>query len=264
MNPLWWQLLMVGAASGLLAGFLAGLLGIGGGLVIVPVLSLALTTTSPEYNMHLALGTSLASIVITAMASVWAHHRRQAVIWLQVWRLSPGLLLGSLLAGFFSAGIDLDVLSMIFALFCLLVAASFWLRTPQSERALPAAPGQFLAGTVIGAVSALVGIGGGSMTVPWLTFHAMRIQNAIATSAACGLPIAVAATAGYLLSGLRIDGLPSGSIGFVYLPALAGLIMTSILTAPLGARLAHRLPREVLQRIFSLLLLLLAAYMFWR
>lgn len=264
MNPLWWSLFLVGAASGIVAGFLAGLLGIGGGLIIVPVLSFALIELAPEYNMHLALGTSLASIVITSMASVWAHHRKQAVHWPVVLQLTPGLLLGSALAGALSARINVDILSMIFAVFCLLVAASFWWQAPRSERSMHAMPIQFIAGSLIGSVSALVGIGGGSMMVPWLSWHTMRIQHAIATSAACGLPIAVAATIGYLVAGQSVENLPSGSLGFVYLPALMGIGVTSVLMAPMGARLAHRLPRESLQRIFSGLLLLLAAYMFWR
>ncbi len=250
--------------AGALAGFLAGLLGIGGGLVIVPALALVLDARAPEYAMHVAVGTSLASIVFTGIASVHAHHRRGAVAWASVRRLAPSLLAGSLGAGLLAAWVPSLGLAILFSAFCF-VAAWQLTRTP-GQQTRSASAGTLELGAVglsFGAISALVGIGGGSLNVPYLTWRGLPIHQAIGTAAACGLPIAVAGTLGSVISGWSIEGLPEPRLGFVILPMLLGILITSVPAAPLGARAAHALPTASLRRVFAVFLvfmgLLLAA-----
>lgn len=246
------------AALGGLAGLLAGLLGIGGGLVIVPALAWLFRQQgiAESVVMHLAIGSSLATIVITSLASVRAHHQRDAVAWPVVGGLVPGILLGAL-AGALTAGLISTVwLQRLFALFAIAVGLRMMRRaTPRGHRNLPDLPQRWVAGSVIGWVSAMVGIGGGSLTVPYLVWHRMPVIRAVGTSSACGLPLALAGALGFLIMGWRSDHLPSHATGYLYWPAVLGIVLASVPAATLGARLAHRLPVAVLARVFALLLM---------
>ncbi|MEJ5210426.1 MAG: sulfite exporter TauE/SafE family protein [Burkholderiales bacterium] len=253
-------------ALGAFAGFLAGLLGVGGGLIIVPVLTFIFTAHHfpGAYVVHLALGTSLASIVFTSISSFRAHHAHGAVNW-RIWRqITPGIITGTLAGSVLAAWLSTAFLKAFFVVFLFYVGTQMLLDIrPKASRALPGRPGMFAAGNVIGAVSSLVGIGGGTLSVPFMTWCNVRLHEAIGTSSAIGFPIAVAGAVGYVANGLRVGGLPDGSLGFVYLPALGAIAVASVLTAPLGARLAHRLPVKKLKKIFALLLYTLGARMAW-
>lgn len=251
---------------GLVVGFVAGLLGVGGGLIIVPVLIMLLHTHGQAVGMEpqLALGTSLATILFTSLSSVRAHHRRGAVEWPLVWRIAPGIVFGTLAGAALAARMPATVLKIFFVVFLFYAAIQMWLDfKPAPHRGLPGRIGTSLAGGVIGVVSSWVGIGGGTLSVPFMLWHNVPLHRAIATSAAIGFPIAFAGAAGYVLGGWTASGLPAGSLGFVYLPALAGIVLGSVLTAPLGARTAHRLPVRPLKRVFALLLFTLALRMVW-
>jgi len=251
---------------GLVVGFVAGLLGVGGGLIIVPVLIMLLHTHGQAVGMEpqLALGTSLATILFTSLSSVRAHHRRGAVEWPLVRRIAPGIVFGTLAGAALAARMPATVLKIFFVVFLFYAAIQMWLDfKPAPHRGLPGRMGTSLAGGVIGVVSSWVGIGGGTLSVPFMLWHNVPLHRAIATSAAIGFPIAFAGAAGYVLGGSTASGLPAGSLGFVYLPALAGIVLGSVLTAPLGARTAHRLPVRPLKRVFALLLFTLALRMVW-
>lgn len=242
-------------ALGALAGLLAGLLGIGGGIVIVPGLAWLLTTTPvpPERLMQFAVGTSLATIVVTAVSSIRSHHRRSAVDWVTVGRLTPGLVAGCGVGALIADRVATDTLATVFGLFLLAMAVRLALPgTPAPHRRLPGWPGTTAYGTGIGALSSLVGIGGGTLTVPLLTWHGVDIRRAVGSAAACGLPIAIAGAAGFVVAGLGTPGAPPGATGYVYWPAFAAIVPTSIACAPLGARLAHAVPRTALRRGFAL------------
>ncbi|MGA9165281.1 MAG: sulfite exporter TauE/SafE family protein [Thiobacillus sp.] len=251
---------------GLLVGFVAGLLGVGGGLIIVPVLIFLLHAQGLAAGMEpqLALGTSLASILFTSLSSVRAHHRHGAVEWPLVRRIAPGIVLGTLAGAVLAAQMPATVLKLFFVVFLFVAATQMWLDfKPAPHRGLPGRLGTTLAGGVIGAVSSWVGIGGGTLSVPFMLWHNIPLHRAIATSAAIGFPIALAGATGYVLGGRGVSGLPAASFGFVYVPALAGIVIGSVLTAPLGARTAHRLPVRPLKRVFALLLIMLALRMAW-
>ncbi|MBN8778989.1 MULTISPECIES: sulfite exporter TauE/SafE family protein [unclassified Thiobacillus] len=251
---------------GLVVGFVAGLLGVGGGLIIVPVLIMLLHTHGQAVGMEpqLALGTSLATILFTSLSSVRAHQRRGAVEWSLVRRIAPGIVLGTLAGAALAARMPATVLKIFFVIFLFYAAIQMWLDfKPAPHRGLPGRVGTSLAGGVIGVVSSWVGIGGGTLSVPFMLWHNVPLHRAIATSAAIGFPIAFAGAVGYVLGGWTVSGLPAGSLGFVYLPALAGIVLGSVLTAPLGARTAHRLPVRPLKRVFALLLFTLALRMVW-
>jgi uncharacterized membrane protein YfcA len=251
---------------GLVVGFVAGLLGVGGGLIIVPVLIVMLHGQGLATGLEpqLALGTSLASILFTSLSSVRAHHRHGAVEWSLVRRIAPGIVVGTLVGAVLAAQVSAFALKLFFVAFLFYAAVQMWLDfKPAPHRELPGRAGTLLAGGVIGAVSSWVGIGGGTLSVPFMLWHNITLHRAIATSSAIGFPIAVAGAVGYVLGGWQVGGLPEGSLGFVYLPALSGIVLGSVLTAPLGARTAHRLPIRPLKRIFALLLLVLALRMVW-
>ncbi|MEW6219428.1 MAG: sulfite exporter TauE/SafE family protein [Thermodesulfobacteriota bacterium] len=250
--------------AGAVAGVLAGLLGVGGGLVIVPMLvwCFGVQGLPVAAIMHLALGTSLASIVFTSVSSFRAHHRRGAVQWPVVRRITPGILLGTFLGSGVAARLPTGFLKVFFALFLFWVAAQMLFdRRPQPSRQLPGVLSMAAVGGGIGVISSLVGIGGGTMSVPFMVWCNLPLHQAIGTSAAIGFPIAVAGALGYLVNGLGQPGLPPETLGFLYLPALAGIVVASVLTAPLGAHLAHRLPVHPLKRIFAVLLLLVGIRM---
>jgi uncharacterized protein len=242
---------------GALVGFAAGLLGIGGGVVMVPLLVLVFADAGmpSEHLLHIALGTALAAMVFTSVSSMRAHHRHGAVEWKIARAMAPGMLAGSFVAALVAGWIPTRPLAVLFTVLVFYAATQILLDLrPATTRELPGAPGLFAAGTVIGAVSSLVAAGGAFLTIPFLAWCKVPLRRAIGTAAANGLPIAVAGTAGYIVHGLSVAGLPWPSLGYVYLPALALVVCTSTLAAPLGARLAHSLPIKRLRTVFALLL----------
>lgn len=250
--------------TGSAAGVLGGLLGIGGGLVIVPALAWLLPGlgVGPEAAMHAAVGTSLATIVFTNSASAASHHRRGAVRWREAARLIAGIVPGALLGAWLAGQLSSGMLERVFAAFAALMGLYLLFgRKPAPHRGLPAAPVLAGAGIIIGGVSSLVGIGGGSMTAPLLMWCNVRAQEAVATASACGLPLALGGALGFVATGWNMPGLPAHALGYVYLPALAGIAVASSLCAPLGARLAHALPAATLRRVFGAALLVIAAFM---
>ncbi len=259
-----WTIALMYSLVGAVAGVLAGLLGIGGGLVIVPMLvfCFGLQDVSDDRIMHLALGTSMASIVFTAASSASAHHKRKGVEWVVVRRTVAGLLLGTFAGSCVVAMLSTGLLKGFFVVFLYYVATQMILgHKPKPSRSLPGPVGMFGAGSVIGLVSSWVGIGGGTLSVPFMVWHNIPLKSAIGTSAALGFPIAVAGTVGYLYNGIGVTDRPAYSLGYVYLPALAGIVLVSVLTAPLGVRLAHALPVDKLKRIFAVLLYVVATRM---
>ncbi len=249
---------------GSIAGILAGLLGVGGGLVIVPMLAYCFTNQGVPYEqiMHLALGTSMASIMFTSISSFMAHHRRGAVNWDIVRRIVPGILVGTFVGSLIAGKLSTLFLSIFFILFLYYVAVQLILdRKPSPSRQLPGMVGMFGAGGIIGIVSSFVGIGGGSLSVPFMIWCNIPAHNAIGTSAAIGFPIAVAGTLGYITAGINTPNLPAFSWGYVYLPALLGIACASVLTAPFGASLAHRLPVKKLKQVFAVLLVVMGTRM---
>ncbi len=242
---------------GAVAGTLAGLLGIGGGLVIVPMLTFSFVAQGIPHDhiLHLALGTSLASIIFTSISSLKAHNSRGAVLWPAVLRITPGIMVGTFCGSWIAAQLSTNFLKIFFAVFLIWVATQMLLGIkPKAARELPGNTGMFGAGGTIGVFSSLVGIGGGTLSVPFLVFHNSAMHQAIGTSAAIGLPLAIAGTIGYIVNGLGTPGLPAGSIGYIHLTGLLGIVTASVFTAPLGAKLAHSLPVAKLKKIFSILL----------
>ncbi|MGI6655393.1 MAG: sulfite exporter TauE/SafE family protein [Desulfobulbus sp.] len=253
-------------AVGLVAGVLAGLLGVGGGVVIVPMLFFCFTLQgiAADQIMHLALGTSLASIIFTSISSFMAHHRRGAVDWTIVRRIVLGILIGTFLGTFVASRLSTGFLRIFFCVFLYAVATQMFLnKKPKASRDLPGPTGMFGVGSIIGVVSALVGIGGGSLSVPFMIWCNVPAHRAVGTSAAIGFPIAIAGALGYIVNNLHATNLPPYSWGYVYLPALAGIVCASVLTAPLGAKIAHALPVDRLKRIFALFLYAVATRMAW-
>lgn len=249
---------------GLAAGFVAGLLGVGGGLIIVPVLAWLLEAQGLTQNaIHYALGTSLASILFTSVSSLRAHHARGAVEWNTVMRITPGILFGTFVGAALAARLSPLPLKIFFVAFLFYAAIQMWWNfKPTAHRQLPGMAGMFGAGSVIGAVSSWVGIGGGTLSVPFQLWCNVPLHRAIGTSAAIGLPIAAAGAAGYAMNGPAGEGM-AGSLGYIHLTALACIALGSVATAPLGARAAHALPVDRLKRIFALFLFTLAIRMAW-
>lgn len=252
-------------ALGAFTGFFAGMFGIGGGLLLVPVLGFLFEAqhVTTQNNVHLlALGTSMAAIILSAAFSTHTHHRHGAVNRSVVCTMTPGLLLGTALGTLFASRVSPFYLTIFFALFVYFAALQMLLNLkPKPTRQLPGLTGMTLAGSGIGAVSSLVSIGGGTLSVPFLLYHNIPLKHAIGTSAALGFPIAIGGTLGYIATGLAVDNLPPHSLGFVYLPALVLLAIGSLFTTPLGARATHRLPLKILRRGFAVLLLVLATKM---
>jgi uncharacterized membrane protein YfcA len=254
-------------AFGSLAGLLSGLFGIGGGVVIVPFLAWYFETRGfpADSLMIMAVATSLATIIVTTLSAVHAHHRLKAVRWEAVRRLAPGILAGSVLGSVIADHLPAREFKLIFALFLVYVALRMLRPVQAGGRWLTPGAGLFtLAGLGIGAVSAILGIGGGTLSVPFLIKSRFPMHNAVAVSVASGFPIAVAGTLTYLVLGWRNPALPAGSLGYVYLPAFAGIILTSVPFAPLGARLAHRLPTARLRRLFAWVVLMVGGKLLWQ
>ena len=251
------------ALIGIVAGYLAGFLGIGGGFVVVPALAylfLQNPATAP-WAIHMAVATSLGTRLVTSLSSIVAHQRKGAIRWPLVRSLAGGLVAGAVLGAAIADQLQGDALVRVFGGFAVLAGIQLILaRHPDGEKPLPGQPGVSIAGVVIGSISSLIGIGGGALTGPWQLWHGVRAQNAVATSAACGYPIALAGTFAFVVLGLGGD-LPEGALGYIHLPALLGVALTSALTAPLGAATVHRLSPKTVKRVFGIFLILVGLRM---
>jgi len=256
------------AVLGLFTGFMAGLLGIGGGMIMVPFLTMVLAARNipDDLGLKMAIATSMSTIIFTSISSVRAHHQKGAVRWPLVRSLAPGLVLGSMISslGVFTI-IKGQFLGFFFALFVAFSATQMFLdRKPKPTRQLPGPVGLLGAGGFIGFLSGLVGAGGAFVSVPFMAWCNVLIPNAVATSAALGFPIALSNTVGYVFSGWSETNLPVGSLGYVWLPGAVIIAACSVLTAPAGARAAHRLPVKRLKQIFAVMLYMLSGFMFYR
>ena len=256
---MWIEFALIGA----LAGYLAGFLGIGGGFVVVPALTFLFlqdTSTAP-WAIHMAIATSLGTMLVTSLSSIIAHQRKGAIRWPLVKSLAMGLMVGAVLGAVIVDYLPGEQLMRVFGVFAILAGLQLVLaRPPEGEKPLPGQPAVSLVGLVIGALSSIAGIGGGALTGPWQLWHGIRAQNAVATSAACGYPIAVAGSFSLVWLGMGSD-LPDGALGYVHLPALVGIAVTSAIAAPLGAATVHRLPPKLVRRIFGGFLILVGLRM---
>lgn len=252
--------------SGAVAGTLAGLLGIGGGVIIVPIVTLLFEGHGVPHGLaiKMALGTSLATIVVTAISSIYTHHRKGAVDWGLFRIMGPAVFAGSLIGAWLADVIPGEALYLAFIAFLFGVSLQMALSRVSAHRTLPGRAALAATSTLVGTVSALMGIGGGAMHVPFLSYCGVPVKRAIATAAAVGLPLAASATLGYIVGGLDEGGIPPGSVGYVNLPVFGGVVAASLVFAPLGATLAHRLPDLLLRRLFAVFLFGLASRMAYR
>lgn len=258
-------LIVIYLLLGALAGLIGGMLGIGGGLVVVPILVFTLHFGGIQHEvMHLALGTSFSTIIFTSISSMRGHHRRGGVLWEVARAMGPGVVLGMLAGSIFAARLRTDYLQIIFVIYLFYVTISI-LRggRRQAGRELPGKPVLFGVSGGIGILSSMVGIGGGTMIVPFLSWCNVPLPKAMGTSAALGLPIAITGTVMYAITGWGLPDLPNYTLGYIYLPAMLGISAASIFTAPLGSALTHRLPVPMLRKIFALMLLATGARMLW-
>lgn len=258
--------LLIFLCCGAVVGILAGLLGVGGGTIIVPMLLAVFPYDGvpPQYAQQLALGTSLASIMFTSIASMLAHHRRGAVNWDIFMRITPGILAGTFLGGLVATHLPTTFLKIFFICFLFAVSCQMFSNyRPPASIHMPGTLGTMAAGGVIGVLSSFVGIGGGSISVPFMSFCGIDIHKAIGTSAAIGFPIAVAGTLGYIVGGWGRPDLPPMTLGFVHLWALLGIAAASWLTVPFGVKLSHALPTQKLKRGFAIFLVIVALKMTW-
>lgn len=245
---------------------MAGLFGIGGGLVIVPILAILFAAEGfpAELVMIMSVATSLATIVITSISSVIAHHRLKSVGWDKVLALGPGIIVGAVVGSVIADHIAGGVLRFMFTIYLLAVGLQMALQIkPKPGQQPPSKQLDLGVSGLIGLLSSLLGIGGGTLIVPFLVHFQTPIRNAVAIASACGLPIAVAGTVGYALLGINALQLPDWSLGYIYVPSFLGIGLASVFTAPIGAKLAHKLPAEELKRYFSLLLFVMAAKLIW-
>ena len=242
---------------GAIAGTLSGLLGIGGGAIIVPVLAVVFERQGVASGtlMQSAIGTSLATILFTAVSSTRAHQKRGSIRWPVFWQLTPGLVIGALVGASIAHFLPSKTLKVLFGVFLLVIAVQMaWPIVPARHQALPRRRWMISAGGVVGVISSLFGIGGATITVPFLTFCGLPPVAVVGTAASVGLPIALFGTVGYIVAGSTAADLPPFSLGYVVLPAFGGIVVASMLFAPLGARLAHKLRPATLRRLFAVLL----------
>ena len=262
-----WDVFIPVLLIGAFAGFWAGLLGVGGGLIIVPIVVWLLHSQhlGGDHVQHLAVGTSFAVMVFTSLSSVLAQQRRRAVRWDLVWRLAPWMMVGVFLGSKVAAWVPSHGLQIFFVFFALVIAIQTLLDfKPKPTRQMPGKVGSGVAGGMIGALSSWVGIGGGALSIPFMLYCNVPVINATGTSAALGWPIALAGAIGYMVSGWSVAGLPEGSLGFVFTPAVLALAIGTVTCAPLGVKVAHQLPPRALKIAFAVMLLLTAAQMAWR
>jgi len=260
----WWPAYL---AIGAFVGFMAGLLGIGGGMTMVPMLVFVFTAKAfpPEHLVHMALATSMATIPFTSAASVRAHHAHGGVDWPIVLGMLPGLAAGAALGALTAGLIPGRPLAMFFTAFVFYSGVNMFLdKKPTSSRTLPGRLGLSAVGAAIAYLSSFLAAGAAFMTVPYMTWCNVPMRRAIGTAAAIGFPLALASSLGFVYAGSRVDGLPAGSLGYLYAPALAFIVATSVLTAPLGARLSQRVPVRRLRQVFGLMMFALAAAMLAR
>ena len=253
--------------AGLLAGLLAGMFGIGGGLIVVPALSYLFALHDPDggFRMHTAVGTSLASIVLTSPPAVRTHHKAGFVLWPTAAAMAPAMMIGSLLGAVAAAALTGATLRSLIGVFIILAAIYVFAdRKPETSRPLPGAVRLSGAGSIIGLISALAGIGGGLLTTPFLLWHGRTIRDAIGTAAACTIPVALAGAVGFVAIGWADGNGLAFSTGYVYWPGVAGIASGSILGAIAGARLSHRTAAPVLHRMFAILLALIGLDMILR
>jgi uncharacterized protein len=251
------QMILAYALTGVLAGIIGGMLGLGGGIIIVPVLHFLFTQQGfpAETIMHVVVTTSLATIIVTALSATYTHHQKGAVMWPTVNRFAPGILIGACVGAFVADSLSSNVLRIFFGVFEIMVAIQIGLELkPGAKASLPGTTGLVSSGVGIGLLSTLLGIGGGTLTVPFLLWCNVNIRNAVAISSACGFPIAVAGTAALIIAGWDNNNVPAYSFSYLYWPAAVIIIAMTIFFAPIGARLAHYLPVAILKRIFSVIL----------
>ncbi|WP_032863844.1 sulfite exporter TauE/SafE family protein [Acinetobacter vivianii] len=254
---------------GAIAGFAAGLFGVGGGLIIVPILYIVFTQMNydPNVIMHIAVGTSLATIIVTSISSVTAHHKKGAVLWRVFRNLAPGLVIGSFLGAGIADLMSGQHLQLVIGVFAVWMAYKMFKganSVVDPNRHLPSAPLQLAAGGGIGVASAIFGIGGGSLTVPYLNRHGVVMQKAVATSAACGLPIAVAGALGFMWFGAKEQIEVPNTIGYVHVYAFLGISVMSFITAKFGAKVAHLLSPAMLKKCFAGLLVVVGCYFIYK
>lgn len=263
-----WQLIVELLLLGCFTGFLAGLLGIGGGMLMVPFMTMMLTHQGLDTALAVktAIATSMATIMFTSLSSVRAHHRHGAIRWDLVRSMAPGITVMALLTGaLLYPHVRGAALALVFALFVGFSATQMLLnRKPPPSRQMPGTAGRFVAGGVIGSVSGLVGAGGGFISVPFMTWCNVPVHNAVATSAALGFPIALASTAGNVIGGWPVHNPLPGAFGYLWLPGLFVIALASVSLAPFGARTAHAMNVAQLKRVFGGMLYLLAAYMLYK
>lgn len=242
-------------AIGVVVGFFAGMLGIGGGAITVPMLVYGFKQKGYPLDvvLHLALGVSMASIVFTSLASLRAHHRHGAVDWRVVRRMTPGLIVGGFFGTWLARYIPPVPLALIFSAFVFYVATTMLFHTPKPKPGAtnPSHAVMFAAGFGICTISALAAVGGAAMTIPFLVYYGIAFHTALGTAAAVGFPLALSGTVGYVINGWSTPGLPPGSLGYVYLPALAAMTVGTVAMAPFGARFAHRSSVKTLKRVFA-------------
>ncbi|TMO84251.1 sulfite exporter TauE/SafE family protein [Pseudoalteromonas spongiae] len=264
------ELFVYCAVLGSGVGFLAGLLGIGGGLVIVPILSMILlhfAVLPQEQIVITAVATSLASILFTSTSSAIAHHKNGNVPWQLAPWIMTGVALGALLSGFMAALLPEKAVRLVFVISVVFIAIKMMFGNTQTDdttRKLPNKGLLTVLTTLTGGLSAMIGIGGGAVLVPLLTFFSVNMKKAIGCASACGIVIALFGSVGYIVSGSEQLSLAQGFAGFVYLPALFGIVCTSWFTAPLGAKATHHLPVSTIKKIFAVLLVIMAANMLLR
>ena len=253
-------------ALGAVAGLISGLFGLGGGVVIVPILILSfeLQGMAPEISTHVAIATSLATILVTSISSIYTHHRKYSIRWDLVKYITPGILLGALVGGSVALLLKGTLLQLLFGGFLVVVALQMLVYKPVAGEACSSKPLLMsIAGTAIGGLSTLFGIGGGSLTIPFLTFQGVKIHHAVGSAAACGFPIALAATLVYASAAIPAAHLPAATLGYIFIPAWLGIVVISTPCARLGALLAHRANAVLLQKLFGVLLLLLGGRFMW-
>jgi uncharacterized membrane protein YfcA len=251
---------------GAVAGLMAGLFGIGGGLIIVPILAMLFASQGfpTELVMIMSVATSLATIIFTSVFSVLAHHRLGSVLWSRVLTLGLGIMIGAALGSVVADHIPGSALRFMFTIYLLVVGVQMALQIkPKPGQQQPSGKLDLGVSAIIGLLASLLGIGGGTLIVPFLVHFQTPMRNAVAVASACGLPIAVVGTIGYAILGRDMLQLPDWSLGYIYIPSFLGIVMASIYTAPIGAKLAHKLPAEKLKRYFSLLLFVMAAKLMW-
>lgn len=258
--------LLLYIATGVVGGLLSGMFGVGGGIIIVPILAMLFTELHfpPAQIMHVAIGTSLATIIVNSLSSAHAHHRRGNVNWVMVRCMTPGGILGAVFATWLASRMHSDGLQLLFAVFECVVALHLWRGQHQEVQAkVVREPVLYAFGGIVGMVSSLLGIGGGTLAVPLLIYWTRNLRVAIGTAAALGLPLSVTGALGYVAAGLQVDGLPQPSLGYVYLPAWLGIAISGVFAAPLGVKLAHCVPVGTLRKLLAVVLFALGVKMGW-